>query len=160
MRGVRVKQINNIVITEDKEAKRFRAYSPNGVELCSDVMLAVVESRCRTCTDFLQKNQSDAVLYKKVIKFMYLVLCSDDDADAVTYDIYVEVQVKDNSKQFIAVLTQMLKQYIQQEIKRVRALNGDWQFDDLVAKACKVVLTKRGIKWHIIYCDGVVSIEG
>lgn len=159
MRGVRVKQINNIVITEDKEAKRFRAYSPNGVELCSDVMLAVVESKCRTCTDFLQKNQSDAVFYKKVIKFMYLVSGTDDD-DAVTYDIYVEVQVQDNSKQFIAILTQMLGQYIQQEIKRIRALNGDWQFDDLVAKACKVVLTKRGIKWHIIYCDGVVSIEG
>lgn len=55
MKGKVVKQINNLKITKDTEARLYRVYSPDGVELYNSNSSADVKARCEACFDYCKK---------------------------------------------------------------------------------------------------------
>lgn len=151
MKGTKLKQINNLIITVDNEAGLYRVYSPDGVELYSDPMRVMVEQKCRACTDYLKKsNKNKEVSARRYIKFNYRLFDGDID-EPNTYSIIVELNTSRDIRPLYKV--------IMGEIAKIKDSNNAWQFEILVNMACKRVLTKEGIKWSVIRPDLTIDVE-
>ena len=79
MVGKVVKQINNLKITKDMDARLYRVYSPDGVELYNSPSASDVKERCEACTDYLKKP-----LYN----YFEVHVVYDEDDDTAGYSIF------------------------------------------------------------------------
>lgn len=92
MVGTKVKQINNLVITQ--KDRGYYVWAPNGSLLYQSTVLKDVEQKCSACKTYLQKQNSNKIssvdikqmLYKQAQSIFSNYTAIDVDSAEITYD--------------------------------------------------------------------------